>query len=362
MKYTLYLPSTPLNILLSIAHAAAFQSEQQAKMVLIDQKQLENNRYYQSLKQAGEGLFTEVSILPGLAKGKAKLQEREQNFVLLKALLQEFSPDEIVVGSDRRVEFQQAMHFMSNTAKQTAGVYLDDGLYSYAGKPYSWFKEPINALLKKLAYGLWWQEPKTVGASAWIDQAWLFQPQYAVQAIQAKACHQIKTDWFALPEVQAISTEILGQYGIDVKAVQTLVEVDVFILFSHPNDIAQMPGYRQRVEAFIKQLTERNLKVAVKYHPRAQTEDDWGLAEQFELFLAPRDLAFEFMLPMLKPNSIVLGDVGTVVMTAKWLRPDIASYAVLNEDDDYASQFRGIMEKLQIPLISKFEDCIEQPE
>lgn len=362
MKHTLYLPSTPLNILLSIAHAAAFQSQQQAKIVLIDQKQLEDNRYYQSLRQAGENLFTEVAILPGLAKGKAKLQEREKNFEWIKSLLQDFPADEIVVGSDRRVEFQQAMHFMRSMDKHTTGVYLDDGLYSYAGKPYSWLKEPINALLKKLAYGFWWKEPQTVGASAWIDQAWLFQPQYAVQAIQAKPCHQIETNWFSLPEVQSISTEILGQYGIDVNAVQTLAEIDVFILFSHPNDIAQMPGYQERVEVFIQQLTEKNLKVAVKYHPRAQTEDDWGLAEKFDLFLAPRNLAFEFMLPILKSNSIVLGDVGTVVMTAKWLRPDVRSYAVLNEDDDYANQFRGIMEKLEIPLISKFEDCIEQSE
>jgi len=359
MKKTLYLPSTPLNILITLAHSAAFKTEQTAYLVLIDQRITEkDNLYFKLLKQQTD-LFEKVILLEGRAKGLGKLQERQKNFDALDNLLFSFIPNRVLVGSDRRVEFQYIMHRLQQLSIEAEGVYLDDGLYSYAGKPYSPFKEPINALLKKWAYGRWWDEPATIGASKWVSEAWLFEPEKAVAELFKKTRYKIESNWFISEPVKKFGQALLRDYGISKAELSELAEVDLFLSFSHPNDIARMHGYQKGVEAFLEDAKQQGKNVAVKYHPRANSDDDWQLSQRFGCWLAPRTLAFEFLLPFLKPQSVVVGDVGTVVMTAKWLRSDVHSIAVLNPNDNSAKQFIPIMKKLDIPLIASLKEVLK---
>ena len=73
------------------------------------------------------------------AKGlKEKMRERRRNFAALQVAVKAVQPDRIAVGSDRRVEFQFAMHCLHRLGLNPKGIYLDDGLYTYAGRP-AWF-------------------------------------------------------------------------------------------------------------------------------------------------------------------------------------------------------------------------------
>lgn len=354
MTTVLYMPSTPLNVLLSIAHAAAHQTVQKSYLVLIDQKDIENNLYFQELKKST--LFVQVDILPGQAKGRAKLLERNNNFAKLQEWGEDWRPELVLVGSDRRVEFQYFMNLFTGTGCK--GGYLDDGLYSYAGKPSVWYKDPINSMLKKMSYGLWWDEPSTVGASKWIDQAWLFEPEKVMPELFKKSRYKIESSWFISESVKNFGQALLYEYGISQAEMSELTKVDLFLSFSHPNDIAKMVGYQRAVEAFLTQAKQQGKNVAVKYHPRAKSDDDWQLSQRYGCWVAPRTLAFEFLLPFLKPRSLVVGDVGTIVMTVKWLRSDVHSIAVLNPNDNYAKQFIPIMKKLDIPLMASLEEVL----
>lgn len=359
----LYLPSTPLNVLVSVAHAVANAPFQNSQLVLIDQKNTQDNIYFDVLQKWKNSPFEKILLTSGSAKGYKKIAERKANFTKLGEFVEDFPASVIAVGSDRRIEFQYLMHLRTSSSKNVVeGWYLDDGLYSYAGRPSKWFKDLVSSALRKVSYGFWWKEPKTVGASDWINQAWLFSPENTVEPIQNKVCHQILTEWFLTPDASEFVNLVLDKFGVDVQMRMQLESTDLFILISHPNNILKMDGYLQRLELFLEEAVQLGKKVAVKYHPRSNGPDYLGLEKRYGALVLPNNLAFEFMMPLLDSDTIILGDVSTVLMTAKWLRPDIASYAVLNEDDDYASQFRGIMEKLQIPLISKFEDCIKQSE
>ncbi|QCU90703.1 polysialyltransferase family glycosyltransferase [Thiomicrorhabdus sediminis] len=351
----IYMPSTPLNVMVSLAHATAHKELQNAYLVLIDQKNVDNNPYYNCLKQSE--LFTEVHILPGMAHGKEKLAERSRNFQQIKQWCERWRPAEILVGSDRRVEFQYAMSVSQQWG--STGAYLDDGLYTYAGKPRAWYKDPLNSLIKKIAYGWWWKEPVTVGASSWIQTAYVFQPTTVVDELKQKECRKLQPEWFLLPDIKAMTYLILEQFDFSDSAIEDLSKIDLLLTFPHPNDIDLMQGYRNRVEQFLERANDKGLNVAVKYHPRMAQADEWSLQQRFNIAVLPSNLAFEFLLPFLKSNMIVLGDVGTVVMTAKWLRPDLRTMAVLNGNDAYASQFRPVMNKLGISLIDSFHEAIE---
>lgn len=357
MSRILYMPSTPLNVLVCAALANARRETDVAELWLIDQKKLGDNLYVQALNAWQETPFKHIKILPGLAKGRAKLQERHDNFTRIQQGLNAFHPDVIAVGSDRRIEFQFAMHKVKKQANNVQGWYLDDGLYSYAGRPHHLIKDGINALLKKLSYGFWWQEPKTIGASNWIHQAWLFQPQQAVSAIQKKQMHKLDSTLFAAPEVQSFSQCVLEVFDYNGSALKNL---NVIMIFPHPNDMARMKGYGERVTNFVKQLIHWGYKVGIKYHPRQQEHDVLALAELGEVEIIPANLAFEFVLPFLTPDTYVIADVCTVLMTAKWLRDDINSVGVLDENDAYQQTFVNVLNKLEIPLYKSFNDFLPQ--
>ncbi|HHS99282.1 MAG TPA: hypothetical protein ENK73_00340 [Thiomicrospira sp.] len=351
----LYLPSTPLNLLVSVAHALAHAPFQSSQLVLIDQKNIQDNIYFNVLHEWKNSPFKKVLITSGSANGYQKIAERKANFKTLEGFVRDFPASAIAVGSDRRVEFQYLMHLRTLNSKNVEGWYLDDGLYSYAGRPSKWFKDWVNSALKKLSYGFWWQEPKTVGTSDWIKQAWLFSPERAVALIQNKPCHRILTEWFLTPRISEFVNLVLMEFGVSSQAGSQLSFIDVFILIPHPNNILKMDGYLERLERFLEKASQLGKKVAVKYHPRSNSFDDFKLEKRYGVIILPNNLAFEFILPILDSNTIILGDVSTVLMTAKWLRPDITSLAVLNEEDIFARRFKEIIDTLGISIIPSFD-------
>lgn len=360
-RKVLYLPSTPLNILVAVAHASAFAEEQVSQLVLIDQKTSDNNLYFKALKAWNDSPFENIELTLGVAKGKKKLDERKVNFLVLSDLIKSFPADAIAVGSDRRVEFQYLMHLRSKSIglSQVEGWYLDDGLYSYAGRPYTWFKDSVNGLLKKVVYGFWWEEPKTVGASSWIKQAWLFSPKNAIPEISKKVCHSIPSEWFFNEKVSKFIGLVLSEHGLDNEIQSKCDRIDLFILIPHPNNILKMEGYIERLEVFLEKAKELGLMIMVKYHPKAKGIDPLNLIERYGVLVMESGLAFELVLPKLSHKLIVLGDVSTAVMTAKWLRPDITVCAILNKNDPFSQQFKGAIEKLDIYIISDFENVLK---
>ena len=354
-RKVLYLPSTPLNVLVAVAHASAFSKEQRSQIILIDQKDRENNVYFKALQQWETSPFEEVDLTLGTAKGWRKVAERKKNFTVLARLLEQFQPNVIATGSDRRVEFQYLMHICQLSSSSVEGWYMDDGLYSYAGRKSHWLKDSVNAVLKKVVYGCWWQEPRLVGSSSWIKQAWLFQPDRSIEALNTKIKQALPTKWFASSDVQAISNTICNGFGLNDTAIERLKKVDVVVLIPHPNNIKKMLGYPERITCFIETLKKQGKQVAIKYHPRTQVLDPLLLQHNEQVWVMPSGLAFEFVLPILKPQAIVVGDVGTTLLTTKWLRPDIQSIAVLPEKNEFENDFRELFLSFDVTVLSDFD-------
>ncbi|GAB6033903.1 polysialyltransferase family glycosyltransferase [Galenea microaerophila] len=357
MQKTLYMPSTPLNLLVSVAHALHFKTQQTAQLWLIDQKP-SAAPYLEALKTWHDSPFEQVEISYQASKGHNKYTHRKQLFRQLNQQLHTFLPHQVAVGSDRRVEFQYVMHRLSETLGRPdiKGIYLDDGLYSYAGRPYKWYKDAINALLKKIAYGFWWQEPPTVGASPWIDEAWLFQPQNAVSAItQKSALHKIAPSWFQSPVLKQFSSQVLATFHFDAAP---LNDIDIVIFIPHPNNISKMQGYEKGLIQLVNALCRQGSKVAVKYHPRMEEEDYFSLKKLGIQKIIPSQLASEFILPALKQECLIVGDVGTALLTAKWIRPELQVYSLLSEADPFQQKFIQLMQKMDIHVIQSIKTLI----
>lgn len=347
------MPSTPLNILVATAHALAYAESQLSSLVLIDQKEVIHNPYFQALKDWKDSPFHTVSILPGQKTGWRKLAERQQNFKFLKSLLDKLLPAKIVVSSDRRIEFQFAMQYQRQH-HSCQGVYLDDGLYSYAGRRVTALETFLGRIIKKVFYGFWWDEPLQVGSSNWIDQAWLFQPGSAIQVYQNKTVLELSPKWFDSEPLQQLGATLFARMGVSTEAVTQLKEIDVCILIAHPNNILKMQNYQQKIEAFILASIQHGLKVAIKYHPRVKEGDPLNLKEGVDCII-PSQLAFEFVLSLFRSDIMIVGDVGTSVMTAKWLKPNARVYAVLYEDDPFQLSFADLFMQLGLKVVPTYQ-------
>ena len=356
----LYLPSTPLNVLVSCALALQAQKNNvgiSQQLWLIDQHlDTDANPYYSALKKWQQSPFESIELFKSKSENLSKAAHRKNLLAGLTVQLSGVDVSEVLVGSDRRIEFQYIMHVLKNTSAQsTVGVYMDDGLYSYNGRPHHWFKDGLNSVLKKLYYGPWWQEPYTVGASSWVEKAVLFQPQQAHSALQTKVLEKLEPEWFTDNSLVSLSSLLACDMGFEL---DQLKELDFLILIAHPHNVKKMPGYQKAVSELINRLSGSGAKVGVKYHPRSKGEDSLGLMKQGAQCVVPSLLAFEFCLPTLKPECRLIGDVGTAILSAGWLRPDIEANAILNPDDAFQKTFIKTCSSMGVKVLNNFEDIL----
>jgi len=356
MPRIVYMPSTPLNVFVSTVLAIARKDLDSAELWLIDQKNIDSNHYFDSIKKWTDNPFLKIRIFSGQEKGWKKKQERHRNFKLIAQGLHDFQPEIIAVGSDRRLEFQYAMHIMKSSKKPAQGWYIDDGLYSYAGRPYHKINDNVNKLLKKLCYGFWWDEPKTIGASNWIDQAWLFKPEFSIAPIQKKTCSQLKPSWLTAPEIKNLSKSILSTYGIQNSKLAELEYLDILLLVPHPANLKKINNYADNTHNFIKMLHINGINIGIKYHPRTVEKDPLHFSNYTNTLLVPSEIAFEFILPFLKASTHIIGDISSALLTAQWLRPDIQVTALLDSANTFQNEFHNLYEALGIKYVEHLQD------
>lgn len=347
----LFMPSTPLNVLISAAVARRFP-EAQKQIWLIDQKRCDANPYYDALLAWPSSPFEHVKIFCAEAKGlRAKLRERKHLFAGLTADVKAFCPEVVAVGSDRRVEFQYVMAQLQEQGRPAKGIYLDDGLYSYAGRKHSPFKDGVNRLLKRMAYGRWYEEPQTVGASRYVQEAWLFKPELAFAGLHQQCKVMLEPAWFKDARLTEFSMAVAKTLRIDI---EKFTGLDLLVMVPHPNNLQKMPGRAQQIQAYVTSQRAAGRRVGVKYHPRTQAGDFLRLTEAGAEVILPAQLAFEFILPVLKGDCQVVADVGTVLLTTRWLRPDLNVTAVLDEKDRFQRGFIPLFNVMQVSVVNDF--------
>ena len=340
MATHLFLASTPFNMLTAAIVAFDLPEQDQAILGLIDQPP-QQRPFVDALMAWQESPFTSIQLLSNQAKGKQKRRIRQQAFSNIDQLLQSVSPDQIYTGNDRRIEFQYAMH----KSDSSMGVYLDDGTYSYLGGKNHWLKDRlIDNLVKKLAYGLWWKQPPTIGGSDWIQQAIVAFPDAVTEGLTKKQLSSLPHN-LERPEFRQLAKLATANSGITEAQLQ---HIDALLLLPHESVVSQ-----QTQKKLITWLTENNGTTAFKHHPRSQLPEGgdsstWGLPD--DAIQVPGGLPMEMLLPLLGKHCHLAGDVSTALLTAKWLRPELDVTAFCA--DTTTQSWIELLQRLAIRVIS----------
>lgn len=352
MSSVLYLPSTPLNIFVSIVLANQF--EESAEIWLIDQKKMDQNPYLHALNEWQSSPFSEVKLFES-GSGKGKWKSRKNTFRILASEMNRFQPDVIAVGSDRRIEFQFLMSYLQDRDMDVEAWYLDDGLYSYLGRDSHWLKDLINSSIKKAVYGFWWKELKMVGLSDYIDQCWLFKPANAHREFDHKKVSCIEPSWINHESIKDFSNQLYGSFDCQIEDFE---KIDYFVMVPHPANYQKIPSYQTTLTKLLQTLKGHG-RVAVKYHPRDLNERAVDSETMEEVFLVPKALALEFVLPNLPKGTVMIGDFGTAMLTSKWFRDDLRVISILDDRFAQNEALTALYKAMNIEIVSQISSVNE---
>lgn len=252
--------------------------------------------------------------------GFAKLRQRKQRFKEAESWLRNNSIDRIFIGNDRSVFGQ----FIIKTAKEKAeyrdesvtACFLDDGVFTYLGRPASkaWLEKYLDALVKKMMFGFWYNSPDTVGASKWIDEVWVMYPHYVNDSLKAKKIQPLDLTKSDLANMRTLAQQIVLNH--DALLMDKLGEFDLLVALPNHRIFNKSPGYEVRIKDFIQARIAQGESVAVKYHPAAGYKDLLSI-ETLGCTLMPSALSFEVILTMLDKADFI-GDLSTTTLLAHY--------------------------------------------
>ncbi|MBN1006627.1 polysialyltransferase family glycosyltransferase [Amphritea pacifica] len=343
MPRSVYFVSTLLHLFTATAIAGERNNEK-AVLVFIDQPEGKVPQIFNLVQQWELSPFAEQHLFYGRLKGGlSKLKKRRQLFRDIKQLMERLQPTHIFVGNDRRIEFQYAMHIASSSGKRAVGHYMDEGTFTYVGRQASsgMGDVVVDNLLKKLFYGLWWKNPLTVGESAWISEIHVAFPELIDPRLRSKTVHCLSAQSFQSASLKQLSRMMLQENGVNEEQVRLL---DVLITLPHESLFEKNNGYKEKILTLTAELKGN---VAVKYHPRNSCEDALGL-KQYGVELLPSSVSYEAILPLLKREVRIIGDVSSTLLLTRWLRPEIEAISYRNGTEN--SRFEQLFSDLGIQV------------
>ncbi|KUJ73005.1 hypothetical protein [Thiomicrospira sp. WB1] len=356
----LYLVSSPLHFFWAWLLADRHKEARDAHLWLIDQY-TDKPMAFTTLLDRVSMPFVQWQLLAGReAKGWVKWRQRKERFAMTEAWCAEHRPASVLIGNDRSVLGQ----FVLKTAKQMAeqqgtrctGVFLDDGVFSYLGRAASksWSERWVDNAIKKLMFGRWYDTPQTVGASRWVDEAWLMFPKEGQGNLSSKRCLPLMTDQLqkeaGLRAFEPMAEAVLAEHDWEAARLERLDG-----LFTLPNHriFKHIEGYRTNLLAELNRQVQQGKRIAVKYHPAAGNQDLLGLKKAgFEV--VPSNLSFEVLLPFLGECEVV-GDFSTTILLAQYLTNKPVRWMASSFDDN-AERMKRLCQAVGIEIKEPEED------
>ncbi len=312
MSTNYFFVSSPLHLLFS-CNLALGRKDDENIVVLMPRETTHFSAFEEFLMQPPHMFDRVISFETGMLK--SKYAERKRRMKIIEKTLTTRPADRIFTGTDRRVEFQYAMHVASALNPAVTGAYVDEGMATYLGhkSAHNIAHMYIDPLAKKLIYGRWWNNPVTIGSSKWVSEVHAVYPEQVHESLRSKNIVPIDKQYFADPVFIAFCERLLRFYGVDNQSIR---DVDAIIVMTHESFYPDPDAHlRNLVQAVLR--NKPSARVAIKPHPRSSEADRYRTAFSEQLIL-DRRASMELFLPLVKKQCVIIGDISSALFTAKW--------------------------------------------
>lgn len=233
----------------------------------------------------------------------------------------ELAPDLIVVGNDRRKEFQALAHALPKTPV----AYMDDGTGSYAPAPrrVGTANRWLRRMLRRMKYGFSCDLPDWKGASVRVELAWVAFPEHVHAELARKRVHAIDPAWLRRRPVIEICGEAMRLAGLDPAA---LTQCEQLLVLPLEGQLDTIDGLRTRIDSLVGQTLDYGGHLAIKRHPRS-TECSLAFPDRGMIVEVPQRLPLEVMVPLLDRIQVV-GTLSTALIYLHWMNPRVRVTAI----------------------------------
>ena len=345
LMHRYYFISSPLHF--CVASSIAMQHENDLNIaVFVQGSQTFIKKYGEAAEQSPE-IFGKVAYLAART-GKLNISARKAWYKSYEQLFEGQQQLAIYTGNDRRPEFQSAMYWLVTNGKEPDAYYMDEGTVTYIGHKSmrSFQHRYIDPILKKLLYGKLWKNALTTGTSPWIESACVAFPDLVHPRLQEKKLLAIDVSAFTDERFLRMALTIA-----DLDEAQQGILNQVSLILTLPYEAYFLKQRHRYAELAVqlKSIYSPN-QIAVKPHPRISNHHI--ISETFPGFqVLDSSVGMELLVPLLNSQCAIVGDVSSVLLTAKWLRPNMPIYA-LAQEGDASSQLAEIYQHLAIPIVA----------
>lgn len=346
----LYLVSSTLHFFWAWLLAFKNKPYRNAHLWLIDQYTDEPMVFVPFIDQV-ESPFVDWKLFDGREKtGIKKLKLRKEYFNFIQDWAKGNLVDRVLIGNDRSVFGQFVIKSLKSVAlkseKTCVACFLDDGVFTYLGRiaSKSYSERFIDSIAKKIMYGFWYDTPVTVGASKWIDEAWVMYPNLVSQTLKHKHVVELGLEPNSLEAFKCISEKVITSERLEESFFEAL---DVFITLPNERVFSKVSGYRDKLISLIYQYVLKNKVVAVKYHPAAGSKDILDLAKE-GCVIVPSNISYEACIPFLN-GKVVLGDLSTTLINSGYFKINAYFYSV--DNGDYALRMKKVCEQIGVDRV-----------
>jgi len=347
---SLYLVSTPRHLYQALALAYKNLEHETAYLIVTAIKM--DSPLIDIVKNDESSPFFDILFIN---QGKPGSFSRVQNFSNVKqkvtTFLKPVNASRIFVGNDKKPLSQWVLYQAKLINPKSIACYVDEGIasYFYGFSQFRKVTEWLEAKLKRVIYGSWYQMPLALGTSKYITEALFSFPDEKQKIYESKDCKLLDAKLFKQKSVVNLCEKILSKSGLVKSDIEKL---DAIFLMPSLNLVDSIYGGLHNLKALINAISNKGLNIGLKYHPKDANGSD-ELEEGIEnLVRIPVYLPIEMLYPLVSQRSMIIGDVSSALFTAKWLLPDNTLYSIASEASIYSDTRKPLFDAVGIDILT----------
>ena len=338
---SIFFVSTPLHVLNSLIIALGEYESNDCILIFIDQPKDRENHYYNILKNWEKSPFKKILYFQS-SGNLNKYQHRKNIFKDIYLELNKINFSKIYTSNDRRIEFIYAYKLLKKLNKNIKCIYIDDGIMSYVIHKYSW-ESPLEILVKKLYYGFWYNRTRIVGSSKFINSSIVAFPKFVHHYLKKSNPILLKSEYFK----KNIYLDFLKKILYSFKQNSNIHNLKYILILPHQIELKKYWNFYNKLKDDLIDNNESTHKIGIKYHP-FQNGDPLNFKNDNNFTIINSDIAFECIVPFLKKETTIIGDVSTAMIYAKLIKKKLNVVLIRNKNDIRLNKLRPLLNEIGV--------------
>ncbi|MDN5871345.1 MAG: hypothetical protein L0H73_11575 [Nitrococcus sp.] len=201
---------------------------------------------------------------------------------------------------------------------------VEDGAVAYSanGRRIDW----SEAVKRKLIFGPRTRSITVEGSSPYIDAFFAVFPEQVRAELRHKTVHALPSMDYTLFDALSWPRDYLRRIGVRAED----IACERLYPLAQSSNFNALPDYRERMREIILQESATQYHCAISYHPSEKKPDVLGVSAQGITLIhhaVPAELIYLFNRGRL---SEVVGNIGTPLLTARWMLPEVRVVSLMN--------------------------------